>query len=568
MATLIPLDAPGARDRRIVGGKAARLAAVRAAGLPVVPGSVVRASASAGAIAIGGDALVRSGPAAARLAVASVAVDDALVAALEESARTLGGRVVVRSSFVDEQDARWSGAFTSYLDVGGGDLAAALRGCWASVFSRDVEARCEHLGLRATELRMAVLVQQYLDLRSGGTARVVEDGRVMVSTVSASPAGLMAGRRAGTVVEVEPGGSVPPREDDGVRTAARLAAAVREATGDDSIEWGSTASGTVVVLQASTTAPVDRPARSVRRRVDVPVEVVALADVAARFPGPLGEALVLSWAAGLDRPPDPAPLDVSDAVRALADVRARSERLAAEAWGLPGPDALRAARETFRGLRAADSGPRAGALDRIRGLRPVDGGAGASVIASLRGIAARLERAGVLRSAGLVWHVEPEQLQRALACGERAHVATGPDRWEPLLVDVVATHGTTVAGDAVAPGAGAGAVRAIGPRWYAEPPSRRRILVAASPLPQLAPLLWGCAGLVTTEGSLGAHLFEVARALGVPAVAGVTLPAEARHEGTILAVDGDAGTVGVLPAAYPPPRAPRARTLERIGGGP
>ena len=565
MSELIPLDAPEARDRRIVGGKAARLAVLRSAGLPVLPGWVVPASASANAVGMGSDALARSGHAAARLVVASAPVDATLVAVLEERVRALGERAVVRSSLVDEQDARWSGAFTSYLDVRAGDVTAALRGCWASLFSRDVAARCEHLGVRASELRMAVLVQPHLDLRSGGMARVTQGGRVIVSSVPACPAGLMAGRRAGTVTEIEPqdrAGRPEVTGDD--RTAAQLAAAVLDATGDDTIEWGITASGGAFVLQASATRPTDRSAPTRHRRVGLPAGAVALADLVARFPGPLGEALVLPWAVALESPPDPAPTDVPDAVRGFADVRARSAQLAAETWGLPGPDAVRASQETFRALRGADAVGREAAIERIDGLRRVDPLAGASAIASLRGIAGRLERTEMLRSAGLVWHVEPDALGRALAFGERARVVTGPDRWEPLLIDVVAAHGMTVAGDGVAPGAAAGAVRTIGPGWYVEPPARRQVLVAASPSPQLAPLLWGCAGLVTTEGSLGAHLFEVARALGVPAVAGVSLPAEARRDGTVVAVDGDAGTVGVLPARHPSTGG-RAGRFARVG---
>jgi phosphoenolpyruvate-protein kinase (PTS system EI component) len=76
----------------------------------------------------------------------------------------------------------------------------------------------------------------------------------------------------------------------------------------------------------------------------------------------------------------------------------------------------------------------------------------------------------------------------------------------------------------------------------------RRVLVAPMPLPQLAPLLWHAAALVTTGGSSGAHLFEVARSLGVPAViaAGAL---EGTADGALLAVDGDGGRVTVLPPA-------------------
>jgi phosphoenolpyruvate-protein kinase (PTS system EI component) len=85
-------------------------------------------------------------------------------------------------------------------------------------------------------------------------------------------------------------------------------------------------------------------------------------------------------------------------------------------------------------------------------------------------------------------------------------------------------------------------------------PPARRVLVARDAVPQLAPMLWEAAGLVAEHGSEGAHLFEVARSLGVPAVLGVALNASDR----IVAVDGDLGTVSALttasrrdPAAFP-----------------
>ena len=73
------------------------------------------------------------------------------------------------------------------------------------------------------------------------------------------------------------------------------------------------------------------------------------------------------------------------------------------------------------------------------------------------------------------------------------------------------------------------------------------MLVTDRPVPQIAPLLWGCAGLVTAEGGEGAHLFEVARSLGVPAVTSLRLDVlGASAPSTLVAVDGDRGIVAVL----------------------
>jgi phosphohistidine swiveling domain-containing protein len=60
----------------------------------------------------------------------------------------------------------------------------------------------------------------------------------------------------------------------------------------------------------------------------------------------------------------------------------------------------------------------------------------------------------------------------------------------------------------------------------------------------VAPLLLNAAGLVVAEGSVGAHVFEVARSLGVPSVVGVDVPEG--FDGALAAVDGEAGTVWVL----------------------
>jgi hypothetical protein len=62
-------------------------------------------------------------------------------------------------------------------------------------------------------------------------------------------------------------------------------------------------------------------------------------------------------------------------------------------------------------------------------------------------------------------------------------------------------------------------------------------------------MLWDAAGVVTTAGSPAAHLFESARALGIPAVASIRLEdmlgtdlaaADGRFA---LALDGDGGLV-------------------------
>ena len=70
----------------------------------------------------------------------------------------------------------------------------------------------------------------------------------------------------------------------------------------------------------------------------------------------------------------------------------------------------------------------------------------------------------------------------------------------------------------------------------------RAVITSPRPIPNLAPLLWDAAGIVTSTGSPSAQLFESARALGIPAVSGVEMP-----EGDqIVAIDGHTGLVAAL----------------------
>jgi phosphohistidine swiveling domain-containing protein len=122
-------------------------------------------------------------------------------------------------------------------------------------------------------------------------------------------------------------------------------------------------------------------------------------------------------------------------------------------------------------------------------------------------------------------------------------------RWEPLIYTAMAATGAALQGDPVSGGWGAGmAVLVRGLPTEAEH-RPRMVVIAPHPIPQLAPLLWGAAGLVTAGGSGAAHLVEVARSRGVPAVVGCdhNLLFALVGDGTprLVAVDGDGGRVTV-----------------------
>ncbi|HEY6568460.1 MAG TPA: PEP-utilizing enzyme, partial [Actinomycetota bacterium] len=138
------------------------------------------------------------------------------------------------------------------------------------------------------------------------------------------------------------------------------------------------------------------------------------------------------------------------------------------------------------------------------------------------------------------------ELERAVTVpGYRPNVPLGPDRWEAFVSAVVAAEGDPFAACPVSSGSGCGPAHVL--VAGAGRPGPRAVLVAKDPVPQIAPLLWGCAGLVTTSGSEAAHLFEVARSLGVPAV---TTSGLSVHDlvglDTFLSVDGDRGEISVM----------------------
>ena len=154
---------------------------------------------------------------------------------------------MVRSSTTADDDGRWAGAFASYLDVGRELLPVAVRGCWASVFSRDVLARCEQVG-SAVERRARRRADPAV-----GAVRRRRGGRVRSRGRRLGHVGGREGRRDWSAA----GGPAAPsvwigtiawrsrsskatRTRSMVRAVARLARATFDATGHDCVEWGWT----------------------------------------------------------------------------------------------------------------------------------------------------------------------------------------------------------------------------------------------------------------------------------------------------------------------------------------
>jgi pyruvate,water dikinase len=184
---LLPLtDAAEATPAR-AGPKAATLARLRAAGLPVPEGVVLPAEAYRAALAVAGVA-----QAAARVAAADepearrLAVEVRL--GLMRAPLTLSppeAPVAVRSSALLEDTSRGgaAGQFETFLGISGADdLRTAVRACWASLWSTRALRYLRDRGLDPAGTAMAVLIQRLVPARAaGGALSRVPGGGILVT---------------------------------------------------------------------------------------------------------------------------------------------------------------------------------------------------------------------------------------------------------------------------------------------------------------------------------------------------------------------------------------------------
>ena len=401
-----------------VGAKAARLADARRRGLPVLPGFVVPAGPGRSMVASLMPEVASHGPHAASLTLMEkVAALVDLSSAVRLAAR-LGPSLVARSSSCVEDDPVWSGAFSSYLDVGPGELAVAVAGCWASTLTPAVLALCERTGSAPPDVCPAVLVQPMVDPQASGTATFAPGPEgagspVEIVAVWGPPSPLMAGWSEGwraTVTGEQVSGpavgdvAAPrnrrpdrPMPPEWLRAVAELAR--RACAGDPAaIEW-AVVDGRPVLLQARPAGvdrsnagvgwPTDaRPTDAWRSEAlgsevlgsevlgsevdDASVRIpgaVAIARDAIRYGGPLGDRLVLPWLLGMgfsaargteapSKAPDRATEQAPDRATEHATDRATEHaEVAPAARGGPAPpDALRAAVRDARALVATAVG--------------------------------------------------------------------------------------------------------------------------------------------------------------------------------------------------------------------
>jgi len=251
-----------------------------------------------------------------------------------------------------------------------------------------------------------------------------------------------------------------------------------------------------------------RPLTAGSDRADA--RLLPVVQVVVSAAGRLGEELILPWALGGLPTTEPHVGNLSD--DAMARAYEMRDSLVAEVWARPVEEALEAAGSCMTTLLGPDPLP---ALEVLASLRSPDPGRAAELL----GLVQRLERDDTTPRRGI-------------------------GRWEPFIASVVLGAGTRQQGIGASPGIGAGVTMGRYPPDDAATKYRpRAVIVASQPIPNLAPLLWDAAGLVTESGSPAAHLFESARALRVPAVCGVSI-APGQH---IVAVDGHNGLVSTVP---------------------
>jgi pyruvate, water dikinase len=179
---------PACRDPDRYGGKAAGLAELASAGLPVPAGFAVSAEAYHEFLDASGlrsvvDLALASAPdeSAARHiapAVAAAAVPAAVAEEIRERYRLLCREtgvadvaVAVRSSATAEDSAAasFAGGFDTWVDVSGADAVLAhVHSCWASVFSARAIGYARASGVDPADVAMAVVVQRTVRADAAG----------------------------------------------------------------------------------------------------------------------------------------------------------------------------------------------------------------------------------------------------------------------------------------------------------------------------------------------------------------------------------------------------------------
>lgn len=351
--TVLPLAGAGGLSAARVGAKAATLARLRAAGLPVPDGFCLTAAAyrahvsaagleeTARRVALADEASAPRLAAAIRLALARTPLAPSLAASLDEAHGRLcpapDSLAAVRSSATLEgtRRASFAGQLETMLGVAGrADLTVAVQACWASLWSPRAVRYMRARGVLA-RAAIAVLVQRQVAARVAGGAlsRTTDDRLELTAAWGLGPAVAQGAvvpdrylvRRDGPALErVEPGRKaerlacsqagvewepVPPEATAapslGESEAIRLARLVLEAEGvlgtPVEVEWALGDEGFAILQAQPLRLPPRRPPAPSRPGRAAPPGEVTLAGRPAGFGVAAGPACVVEDERGLDR---------------------------------------------------------------------------------------------------------------------------------------------------------------------------------------------------------------------------------------------------------------------------
>ncbi len=176
---VLPLEALGAADVAVVGGKAANLGELLRAGLPVPSGFVVTTDAyavvagQAGVFELLSDPAGAPTPRALRSVILKVDVPDSMQDAMAAAYLRLGESVpvAVRSSATAEDlpGAAFAGQQDTYLNVVGVEAVIdAVRRCWASLWTDRAVAYRHDRSIDPADVRIAVVVQTMIESEVAG----------------------------------------------------------------------------------------------------------------------------------------------------------------------------------------------------------------------------------------------------------------------------------------------------------------------------------------------------------------------------------------------------------------
>lgn len=271
---MVDLREAGSAGPESVGGKAAKLGELIAAGFPIPEGRVLTTAAFdrfRSANNLGSDATA---------SFADARIPDDITRAIRGIAASLGDTsLAVRSSGVAEDlsGASFAGQYETVLGVRGAEeLERAVLRCWASVFSQRV-AEYRKTTHREGDLSMAVLVQHLVNADAAGvtfTANPMTGDRdeVVINSVRGIGERLVSGlvtpdewtvRGTNAVCKASPERSITAEQARDIAALAKRAE--RHFGSPQDVEW-ATSEGRLFLLQA-------RPITSIRSAQVLPVQM-------------------------------------------------------------------------------------------------------------------------------------------------------------------------------------------------------------------------------------------------------------------------------------------------------